>query len=214
MDTIYGAKTIKISNGIDFDTVPLKKTFRRDPFPLNLIGVAEVHPWHAFDRVMLGIGEYYRKPHDRDIFFHIVGGVNENSEIPVFKKIIAEYGIEKYIIFHGQQFGKSLDNLFEQADFAIGSLGRHRTGIDKIKTLKNREYAARGIPFVYSETDSDFDDKLYVLKAPADESPIDMNRIIRFYRSASFIPSEIRNTVKDLSWKNQMKIVLDACFPQ
>ncbi len=33
----------------------------------------------------------------------------------------------------------------------IASLGRHRNGITRIKTLKNREYAARGIPFVYSE---------------------------------------------------------------
>jgi hypothetical protein len=213
-NTIFGAKTIKISNGIDFDSVPLKKTFRRDPSPINLIGVAEVHYWHAFDRVIIGIGEYYRKPHDIDIFFHVVGGIDENSDMLIFKKIIATYRIEKYIIFHGQQFGKILDELFEQADFAIGSLGRHRTGIDKIKTLKNREYAARGIPFIYSETDSDFDNKPYVLKASADESPIDMNRIIRFYRSSYFIPSEIRNTVKNLSWKSQMEIVVNTCFPQ
>ncbi|MEG2480028.1 MAG: hypothetical protein RSA50_07120, partial [Mucinivorans sp.] len=43
------------------------------------------------------------------------------------------------------------DDLFEQADIAIGSLARHRSGITTIKTLKNREYAARGIPFIYSE---------------------------------------------------------------
>ena len=53
--------------------------------------------------------------------------------------------------------GKELDELFDLADFAIGSLARHRSHIDKIKTLKNREYAARGIPFIYSETDEDFD---------------------------------------------------------
>lgn len=38
---------------------------------------------------------------------------------------------------------EELDELFNEADFAIGSLARHRSGIDKIKTLKNREYAAR-----------------------------------------------------------------------
>lgn len=48
----------------------------------------------------------------------------------------------------------------------IASLGRHRNGITRIKTLKNREYAARGIPFVYSENDSDFDGMPYVMKAP------------------------------------------------
>ena len=68
--------------------------------------------------------------------------------------------------------GKELDELFDLADFAIGSLARHRSHIDKIKTLKNREYAARGIPFIYSETDEDFDRMPYILKAPADESAI------------------------------------------
>lgn len=66
--------------------------------------------------------------------------------------------------------------MFNQCDFGIGSLGRHRSGIDKIKTLKNREYAARGIPFIYSETDEDFEQMPYVLKAPADESPIDIKK--------------------------------------
>ena len=59
---------------------------------------------------------------------------------------------------------EELDELFNEADFAIGSLARHRSGIDKIKTLKNREYAARGIPFAYSETDGDFDKMPYILK--------------------------------------------------
>ena len=38
-----------------------------------------------------------------------------------------------------------------------------RQGIYNIKTLKNREYAARGFGFVYSETDDDFDRMPYTL---------------------------------------------------
>ncbi len=36
--------------------------------------------------------------------------------------------------------------------------------IFKIKTLKNREYAARGIPFIYSEIDDDFENMPYIIK--------------------------------------------------
>ena len=67
--------------------------------------------------------------------------------------------------------GEELDELFEQADMGIGSLARHRSGITHIKTLKNREYAARGLPFIYSEMDSDFEGKPYILKAKADGKP-------------------------------------------
>jgi hypothetical protein len=75
--------------------------------------------------------------------------------------------------------------------------------------LKNREYAARGIPFIYSEEDSDFDHQPYVLKAPADESPIDIAGIIRFLDSYHEQPADIRQSVDYLSWKTQMQRVLD-----
>ena len=115
-------------------------------------------------------------------------------------------------MLHGKMHGEDLDHLFNSCDFGIGSLGRHRVGIDKIKTLKNREYAARGIPFVYSETDTDFDQKPYVLKVPADETPIDINHIIQFYKGLSTTPIEIRESIRNLSWKNQMEIVLKEVF--
>ena len=207
-DTILGTKTIKISNGIDFSQIKLKKDPPKNHTSFHLIGVAEVHYWHGFDRVIKGIGEYYQQPKGKEVFFHIVGGVAP-SEMSVFKPIIEKYNIEKYIIFHGTKFGDDLDILFEEANFGIASLARHRSNITDIKTLKNREYAARGIPFIYSETDSDFEDKPYILKTPADESPIDIQKIISFYDQCAYTPLEIRNSIKDLSWKKQMQKVVD-----
>ena len=207
-DNIFGIKTIKISNGIDFKSIHIKDKIRKTPSPFNLIGVAEVHYWHGFDRIISGMGEYYKRNMGREVYFHIVGGVGA-SEQSLFDDIISRYSIKKYIIFHGELFGEKLDELFEKADFAVASLGRHRTGIDKIKTLKNREYAARGIPFVYSETDSDFDDKNYIMKAPADDSPIPIKCILDFYDSHSFDPGEIRESVTHLDWKIQMGRVID-----
>jgi hypothetical protein len=118
--------------------------------------------------------------------------------------------MEDYVILYGKKHGDELDMLFNKCDFGIGSLGRHRVGIDKIKTLKNREYAARGIPFIYSETDSDFDSKPYVVKAPADETAIDIDSIVTFYKSISISPEEIRDSISSLSWENQMKTVLNS----
>ena len=126
--------------------------------------------------------------------------------------IIDKYKIQDFIIFHGQLFGEELDKVFNVSCFAIGSLARHRSGITVIKTLKNREYATRGIPFIYSEQDSDFDHQSYVLKAPADESPIDIQKIIDFVNKFTMKPEYIRKTVEHLKWENQMQRVLDAVF--
>ena len=218
---IFGQRTINISNGVDFDSIPIHNYHTPSDDSIHLIGVAEVHIWHGYDRLIAGIGEYYKKtPNPRHVYFHIVGGVHphqrykDNHFHPGLQVIIDKYGIQDYIVFHGQLFGEELDKVFNMSCFAIGSLGRHRSGISVIKTLKNREYATRGIPFVYSEQDSDFDNQPYVLKAPADETPIDIQRIIDFMDHFTMKPEIIRNTVEHLAWRIQMQKVINQIFKE
>ena len=179
---------------------------------MHLIGVAEVHYWHGFDRLIKGLGHYYQQGGQRTVCFHIVGGIWEGDLYGTrgIQSLIDQYGLNCQVVLHGQLFGSQLDEVFNQCQFAIGSLGRHRNGITVIKTLKNREYATRGIPFIYSEQDSDFDDKPYILKAPADESPIDIQKIIDFVDRFTMQPMEIRESVKHLTWKIQMQKVVES----
>ena len=209
-DQIFGQRTIRISNGIDFDNVKMKTTINDTSKELNLIGVAEIHRWHGFDRLVKGLAQYYSKPQDYIVKFHVVGYFFSSEIENDFKAIISSQHLEDYVILYGKKHGEELDELFNQCDFGIGSLGRHRVGIQKIKTLKNREYAARGIPFIYSETDSDFDNKPYVLKAPADESPVDIESIIHFHQKITMSAEQIRDSIKGLSWNHQMEIVLKS----
>lgn len=207
-EQIFGQRTIRISNGIDFNSVKVKETVNDTSKELNLIGVAEIHRWHGFDRLVEGLALYYAQPQDYIVRFHVVGYFFSSKLEDRFKKIISDHNMEKYVILYGKKHGDELNDLFNICDFGIGSLGRHRVGIDKIKTLKNREYAARGIPFVYSETDSDFDNRPYVLKAPADESPVNIQEIVSFYQQLTLSPQQIRDSIKDLSWECQMRHVL------
>lgn len=207
-EQIFGQRTIRISNGIDFDSVKMKSTINDTSKELNLIGVAEIHEWHGFDRLVRGLAEYYSKPQNYIVRFHVIGYFFSTEIENEFKKIVIDNHMENYVILYGKRHGQELDYLFDKCDFGIGSLGRHRVGIDKIKTLKNREYAARGIPFIYSETDRDFDTKPYVLKAPANETPVNIYIIIDFYNNNSISPIEIRDSIKELSWEHQMEIVI------
>lgn len=210
-ETIFGKRTICISNGIDLDSIPIYNPKKQND--IHLIAVAEIHYWHGFDRLVAGMGEYYKlNPDARKVFFHIVGweddrGTTSNGYLTV-EQTAKKYNIGQYVVNHGKLFGDKLDEVFNQCVFAIGSLGRHRSGITNIKTLKNREYAARGIPFIYSETDNDFEDKPYIIKAPADESPINIRQIIDFIDTHDVNPTEIRNTVEHLSWRFQMEKVV------
>jgi len=159
------------------------------------------------------LADYYASPQKTKVIFHVIGYFFSPIEEEEISHIIKENQLEPYVILHGKKHGEELDDIFDQCDFGIGSLGRHRVGITNIKTLKNREYAARGIPFVYSENDTDFDKKPYVLKMPADETAINIEDIINFYQRLNISPQEIRDSIQNLSWKNQMKRVIDALFP-
>lgn len=212
---IFGQHTINISNGVDLDSIPLQHSNKKNnSHQIHLIGVAEVHYWHGFDRLISGLGEYYKNGGQCEVFFHIVGGVWQGDMFGErgFRTLIERYGLDKNVVFHGQLFGESLDEVFNCCQFAIGSLGRHRCGITVIKTLKNREYATRGIPFIYSEQDSDFDNQQYVLKASADESPINIQQILDFIEHFEMKPEDIRKTVEHLTWKVQMQKVIDSLF--
>lgn len=207
--SIFGARTIRISNGIDFKAIPMKQHTNNTSHELHLIGVAEVHYWHGFDRLVQGLADYYQSIPEYKVYFHIVGPLSGEREKQTILPVICNHKLEQYVKLHGPLHGDELDLLFEKADFAIGSLGRHRSGITYIKTLKNREYAARGIAFAYSETDEDFDHMPYVWKVQADESPIDISELIKFQRSLNITPREIRESAQPLSWKAQMQKVLD-----
>lgn len=208
---IFGQRTIRISNGIDFDLIRLRRKREYVANEMHLIGVAEIHYWHGFDRVVAGLANYYRAnvKETCEIYFHIVGEFSGERERIEILPLIKDNHLEKYVILHGNLYGQALDVLFDYADVGIGSLGRHRSNITYIKTLKNREYAARGIPFIYSEIDEDFEGKPYVLKVPADDSPLDISAVIGFFDQQKWDASKIRESILHLSWKSQMKDVLD-----
>ena len=187
----------------------MKKQINDTTHELHLLGVAEVHYWHGFDRLIYGLAKYYQANPKYKVYFHIVGPLYGKREQEEILPVIRDNQLEPYVLLHGPLHGKELDKLFENADLAIGSLGRHRSGITYIKTLKNREYAARGLAFTYSETDEDFDQMPYVWKALPNESPIDISELIKFQRSLTMSPQEIRGSVQSLSWTSQMKKVIN-----
>lgn len=205
---IFGQKTVRISNGIDFGTIPLKTEVHAIAREVRLLALANIHPWHGFDRVIEGLKNYYAAPHDRIVKLHIVGD-GMPGLIDGYARSIAAYGLGEYVEITGPRSGAALDAEFAWCDMGVASLARHRNGIESLKSLKNREYAARGIPFVYSERDSDFDAMPYVLKAPADDSPLDIAALAGWLDAADRTPGHIRRTIEgSLSWERQMQKVM------
>lgn len=205
VSTIFNVPTIINSNGIDFDTIPLIKSVP-DKDGLRILSVANIHLWHGLDRLIEGMAANPDIPTQ----LHIVGdGLADIIE--EYKELIRKYSLEDKVKIIGPLSGDALDNEFNWANIAAGSLGRHRSGINTIKTLKNREYAARGLAFFYSEDDQDFDGTEYVFKMKADESPADIAGLWNFFLGQKMPPEQIRESVRGLSWEAQLSGVA-KCF--
>ncbi len=212
-DTIFGIKTIKITNGIDIDSVPIVSHTSNDN-SIRLISVANMAFWHGLDRLILGIASYYKKNNNRKIILDIVGYGEDYERI---SNMIKENDLNEYIIMHGYQTGSNLDKIFINADIAVSSLADHRKGLNIISALKAHEYLARGLPMIASaKIDVLPDDYKYCLYIPCDESPVDVIELINFYDSIynnndkKKINFQIHNfAITHCDMKNTFRPVLD-----
>lgn len=205
-DYIFNSPTIKISNGINIDRIKEKKKTKKNKGEINLIGVAGLAFYHGYDRMIKSIAEYYKSNPQDSIKFHIVGEGPIKKDLEQLSK---DLGVETKVIFYGAKSGEALEAIFDKCDIGVGCLGCHRKGLTQVSSLKNVEYCAKGIPFIYSEENKDFDKMDFVCKISPNEDLIDINKIISFYNNLKISSQEIREFSKRLTWDTQMDIVVN-----
>jgi glycosyltransferase involved in cell wall biosynthesis len=205
-------KFMPISNGVDVYKIKPKEK-NEIPHYINLIGVANIAFWHGYDRLIKGLKNYYdtKNKINTIVYFNVVG---DSAELSNLKQLVSDYNLNDYIIFHGRKTGQELNVLFDKCNIGIGSLGNHRKALTKDSALKNREYCARGIPFLIASTDDGFgEDFKYILRIRPDESPVDVNKVIEFYNlieNDNYVEEMRDFAEKYLTWQAVMKPVIDV----
>ena len=203
---IFGVPCVNLSNAVDPEQIPLRAVVPRHDY-VRMTGVAILSFWHGYDRLIRGIAAYRAAhPQGREVRFDVVGGGEIRDQL---EQLARELGVADCVKFHGLLYGDELNRVFLDTDLCVGCLACHRKHIVEVKSLKNVEYAMRGIPMVYSEQNNDFDNRPYVLKATADESPVDVADLLRRFEKAERDPATIRRSVAHLSWEFQMKKLLE-----
>ena len=173
---------------------------------VHIIAVSAMREWHGYERIIEGMNNYYKdgEADKQNFILHLVG---DGREYGKYKGLVEQYRLEKHVIMEGDMYGEALDALYEKCALGIDSLARHRSGIDVLSSLKSREYGAKGIPMINScKIDIIEDDFNYLLRVPADETPVDMNSVESFYnacygagKSRLEIGEEIRSYIKQRS---------------
>lgn len=202
---IFGVDTISISNGIDIEKINLINKKKKDE--IGFIIVAGLAFWHGVDRFLYSLLQYRKNGGKEKIYFHIVG---EGSEIQKLKKIVEDHReLQNIVIFYGFKSGEELDEIYNNSDIAVGSLGIHRLKLESVQPLKNREYCAKGLPFIIGFNDPSFKNKEYIYEVSYDDKLIDIKDIIEWYKNLKISPKNIRKDAENFTWDIQIKEVLE-----
>lgn len=208
-EKIFDIPTIVIPNGFDFSEIDMIKSNEQDK-TIHIITISSMRAWHAYERFIEGLNNYYSNGGIQDIVLHLGG---EGKDLGLYKGLVEKYKLQSHVVFDGPLHGEKMEALFEKCQIGIDSLGRHRTNISVLSSLKSREYGAKGIPFINScDIDIIEDDFPYIHKVPTNESAVDIVSFIEFYdktfsngKSRIEIAKEIRRYIEN---KADMKATL------
>ena len=208
---IWNTPTLCIENGVDCDCVKIRESSHASD-EIILCCVANLSPWHAIDRVVEGLKNYYNSCDRRNkVFLWLVG---EGQETQNIRLMTTKYKLEDHILFLGPKTGSDLENIMEQVDLGVGTLGLYRIGLPWGSTLKSKEYCAAGLPFIYSSREKALKgDEPFALKFEDNDSPIDMQLVIDFankVRNDMSLRKLMRKKAEEeYSWKALTKKIME-----
>jgi hypothetical protein len=212
--SIWGCNTICISNGFDVNSVPINNgryltlDQKQCVESISFVFIANISPWHGLERMLKSLFEYSSIVSGLDVYLNIVG---EGESISEIKQIVQDLAIGRWVTFHGILDDDGIKAVVEKSDIAVGSLGMFKSGITKASTLKAREYAARGLPFILGYEDPAFMSANFVYLVKNDETIFSLSEIIKWWKNNDFKAKQIRQFALDnLSWDCQINSILIA----
>jgi hypothetical protein len=165
------AKTFYNRDGADCSNVPMRNPSKIDKSIYKLIflkGSSMQQPWSGLDRLV----ESIKIRPDLNILLYITGKVfdPENYQYPFIK-------------LTGRLNDNDLNELINEVDLGVSNLANYMIHFSETTNLKSRDYFARGLPFIQSNTMPDVEDttgKNYYLYINNDNSLINMDEVKDF----------------------------------
>ncbi len=180
-DILWGVKTLKFKNGVNLKKNPVRNPVQDDGV-IRFCFVARFAFYHAVERFIRGMIEYYKNRGTQETLLYVVG--DENSILTDLKQLSENPYVKDRVVFTGRKTGDELRKIYDQCNIGVCSLGIHRLKKAVNTSLKSREYLVAGLPICYSG-DLDFlreEPVDFAFNYPEDESPIDIDAMIKKYK--------------------------------
>ena len=179
---IFGINTICTTNGIVCEKVKRIKGEYEDK-RIHLLGVAYMQRQHGYERVIEGLGQYYKKGNKNyQVCLKLVGDGPEKKK---YQRLVHKYHLENYVDFYPTTSGQELDELYDWADIALAAFGMYKVNYhEAIGALKTRECLAKGIPILSgSPIDILPSDFPYAKIFKNDRKAINIEEVIAFFET-------------------------------
>lgn len=212
---IFGVPALHIDNGVDLKSIPYVQHEYRPGGEIRLLTISSMKPWHGYERLIQGLAEY-KKDHPQNARRFTIEMVGDGPMRKSWEELAKRLNISDQVIFHGRQTGKALDEIVDRCQIAVGSLSLYKAGeeIQSASSLKNREYMARGIPFVYGLQDSLPLESSFSLCLEKINDPVDFSLLEAFFENLVLqedVSLQMRAFAeKHISWILQMEKVIDV----
>lgn len=191
---IAGRPTITVRNGVDIVSAARRPDERNGPY--RLLGLGQWAYWHGLERLFEGIAASGLR--DRFLVRLAGEGPAQRQLDRLGKKMELE------VEWVPSAYGADRDRLFRWADVGIGGLGIHRKGVYPDQSLKHRQYAAAGLPFIATVADPLWLDTPAVWSMASDDQPVNGSQLLRFCELArqghAELSEELRLLAGAVSW--------------
>lgn len=149
---------------------------KRDSGRYTFLFVGNLQQWHGLEKFANLVVNYKGK---YDIALKIY-----SSDTECYKELFSKYSCFDKIVFCGLEKMSAISKTIDKKTIGIGGLDYSKRGAEYDTSLKNKDYAAMGIPFVYSLKDLSFNEYLYGLQISGDEINDKLiDRIILWFES-------------------------------
>jgi hypothetical protein len=203
--SIFSNKAKRIPNCVNPVSFSLKQKIEYGS-EMNLIMTAAHWKWQGIEIILYSIHDYLQL---KDKKFNpkilLIGEGLETSKLTLLAK---ELNLLENVIFIKPLYGMELNDYFDKAHIAIGTISKNY-----VSSLKHREYGVRGIPFIYTN-DEDLDDMFYCKKISLFQNKINFSEIVDFYETIKrntdvYLPIKIRETAAaKFSWEKYFKEII------
>lgn len=211
---LFGRPALFMPNGLDLSRINVLDT----PDLTNtviLLGVAsDCAHYHGYDKVIRGMHAYKKAGLLPAVRFRIISSLLGHN-IAFLRSLIAEYGLENDVDFLDAMDRPELEKQYEKVHIGVGTLALHRVGLMDNYSLKHREYAAFGLPFVMSKGDDVFEQSPFVMTVERDEEPINIAALVEFYSNLRnkepYYPTAFRSSMEStITWDAQLQDVFNV----